>query len=130
MVAKTIYQQLGGHQFATMTGAKCFIKSDNSLRFDIGRNKSKANRVKITLEADDTYTVEFWKRGREFNVYTILANCYKEGMSDSELELLYQDKIKKAEKAAQPALIAKHEGIYSDMLQDIFTMVTGLYTHL
>lgn len=25
--------------------------------------------------------------------------------------------------------IATHEGIYCDMLEDMFTMVTGLYTH-
>lgn len=60
-VGQTILQQLGGNRFVAMTGAKKFVQSskDNWLAFRIGRNKSKANYVKIKLMPNDTYTVTF-----------------------------------------------------------------------
>ena len=60
-IANTIKEQLGGARFAVMTGAKDFVGGSNFLQFSIGRGaKNKANKVKITLEAGDTYTVEFF----------------------------------------------------------------------
>jgi len=60
-VAQTILEQIGGNQFRVMTGAKNFVGSDNALRFAIPgtSTKNKANRVWITLDATDTYTVTF-----------------------------------------------------------------------
>jgi len=58
-VAETILAQLGGHRFRVMTGAKNLVGSPNSLSFKIGRNASQANGVRIILDPDDTYTVEF-----------------------------------------------------------------------
>lgn len=61
-IANTIRQQLGGNRFATMTGAKDFVGGSNFLQFSIGRGaKNRANKVRVTLEATDTYTIEFFR---------------------------------------------------------------------
>lgn len=109
-VAQTIYEQLGGGRFTVMTGAKYFVSDGNKLRFRIGKNESKANKVVIALEADDTYTMTFSK----FTPYS----C-KLGSDGTLKERQESDKI-----------IAEHKGIYCDMLQEIFTQVTGMYTRL
>jgi len=59
--AQAILHHLGGRQFIAMTGANNFIKDTkkNYLSFRIGRNASKANYVRITLDPSDTYTVMF-----------------------------------------------------------------------
>ena len=54
-IAKTILEQLGGGRFIAFTGAKDFLTIDNGLRFRIGRNASKANRVEIRLNGSDLY---------------------------------------------------------------------------
>lgn len=60
-VATQILEQLGGNRFAAMTGAKQFVGGERSLQFSIGRGATnKANKVRVTLAADDTYTVEFF----------------------------------------------------------------------
>lgn len=95
-VANTILAQLGGNRFRMMTGAKDFVGGAAMLMFKIGTGaKNKINKVRVTLDAFDTYTVEFFNI-RGVNVKTI----------------------------------AKHEGIYADMLQDIFTSETGFFTKL
>ena len=106
-IAKTIYEQLGGNEFAYVTGAKKFIGNDNWLSFRIGRNGSKANYVKITLSPMDTYTVEFMRISMpRFNSKTLSFSEYKE------------------------TLIAKREDVYCDQLQDVFTEITGLVTRM
>lgn len=60
-VAKTILEQLGGSRFLAMTGAKNLAGSEKALTFRIGKNKSKANLVKIELTAADDYTVTFYR---------------------------------------------------------------------
>lgn len=95
--AKIILDQIGGHKFVVMTGAKnfCYSEKEKFLSFSIGRNSKGVNKVKITLTPWDDYTMQFaFVRG---------TNC----------------KIK-----------ATVEGVYCDMLQDVFTMNTGLYTKL
>lgn len=59
------------------------------------RNRISASWLRITLNASDTYTMEFLK------------------MSKGEVKTA-----------------AEHNGVYNDMLQDIFTRETGLYTSL
>lgn len=56
-VAKTIIQQFGGmNKLSAMTGAKDFIHGKNWVKFTIGRNSSKANRVQIVYNSgSDTY---------------------------------------------------------------------------
>lgn len=101
MIANTILQQLGGHGFTVMTGSRNYINLGNGLQMSLARNKTSANRLKIILDEDtDTYTMYFYRQ-----TLTKYADI----------------KVKE---------IAKYEGVYFDMLQQIFTDVTGLYTRL
>src|SRR4051812_14375724 len=60
-IASTILAQLGGNKFVAMTGAKNFVNGGNYLQFSIGRNSSKTNSVRVTLQANDTYVMHFFK---------------------------------------------------------------------
>ena len=105
-IANTILEQLGGRRFIVMTGAKDFVAIDNGLRFTIGRNASKANRVAIKLNSLDLYDIEFfYYRPWRFNARTM-----KEVPEKRET-------------------IKTFDGAYCDMLQPIFTETTGMYTH-
>lgn len=95
-VANTILEQLGGRRMLMMTGASQLVGGAAMIMFKIGTGaKNKINKVRVTLDAFDTYTFEFFYI-RGVNVKTV----------------------------------AKHEGIYADMLQDIFTKETGFFTKL
>ena len=107
VVAEVILSQLGGNKFVAMTGSKNFISDKNTLRMDLVSNKSKANKLWITLQADDTYTMKFFK----FTKGKLNTKTYEW-------------------KEEQSVDIRVANGVYFDMLQDIFTDVTGLYTHL
>lgn len=61
MNSQQTLQQLGGSQFVVMTGAHTFVASRDSLTFRIPKAKDGINAVRITLDANDTYTVEFMK---------------------------------------------------------------------
>jgi len=65
MIANTILNQIGGRKFVVMTGAKDFIDLKNGLQFRLPSTphytRDGINSVRVTLEADDTYKVEFWK---------------------------------------------------------------------
>ena len=100
MIAKTILEQIGGRRFAAMTGSKDFIDMGNGLRMSLARNKTSANRLDIIYDAGlDLYNMRF----------------YRKTFSKKTFECKTKD-------------IATHEGIYCDMLEEMFTMVTGLYT--
>lgn len=105
-VAETILAHLGGNKFLAMTGANHLVSDGNTLRMNLPKNASKANRLYITLDGDDTYTMYFFKftAGR-FNYRT----C--EFSDDKKVD------------------IKNVSGVYCDMLQSIFTDVTGMYTH-
>lgn len=101
MIAQTILQQIGGRRFATMTGSRDFINMGNGLRMSLAKNKTSANRLDITYdEGLDLYNMRF----------------YRKTFSKRTFECKTKD-------------IAGYEGVYCDMLEDIFTEVTGLYTH-
>ena len=101
LIAKTILQQIGGHRFAVMTESRDFINLGNGLRMSLSRNKTSANRLEIIYdEGADLYNVRF----------------YRQSMNRKTFEVTAKD-------------IKKIEGVYCDMLEDIFTDVTGLYTH-
>ena len=106
-VANTILQQLGGNKFIVMTGSKNFLSDGNTLRMSLTKNESKANRLEITLDADDTYTMRFYK--------------YTAGRLNKKTFSWTEDKVVEVNTV---------NGVYYDMLQPIFTQVTGLYTHL
>lgn len=106
-VADIILEQLGGHRFVVMTGSKNFLSDGNKLRMTLAKNMSKANRLEITLDADDTYTMRFYK--------------FTAGRFSKKTWTFTDDKITE---------IKSFSGVYCDMLQDIFTQVTGMYTSL
>lgn len=60
-----IYQQLGGNRFRAMTGAKLFVKDDNSLRFSLPRTTNNINRINIALNGKDLYDIRFSKLNRK-----------------------------------------------------------------
>jgi hypothetical protein len=57
-VSRTIAEQIGNRAFFMM-GAKDLMGDETSLTFRIGRNSRSVSHIKITLDCDDTYTVEF-----------------------------------------------------------------------
>lgn len=107
-VADIILDQLGGRRFVVMTGSKNFISDGNTLRMSLAKNASKANRLEITLNGHDLYDIRFYRftparfstRGGAFRMYD--------------------------EKTTE---IKSFNDIYCDQLQEIFTQITGLYTH-
>jgi len=69
-VAQTILSQLGGNRFIAMTGCSNFGSTPNSLSFKLPRGcANKATHCTITLDASDTYTVEFVKCNMRATVY-------------------------------------------------------------
>lgn len=106
-VANIIYNQLGGNKFVVMTGSKNFLDDGNTLRMALAKNASKANRLWITLEADDTYTMRFFK--------------YTAPRFSTKTYTFSDEKITE---------VRTIKGVYCDMLQELFTEVTGLYTRL
>lgn len=82
-VANTILQQLGGNRFIAMTGAKNFVGSANALHFSLGRGaKQGINKIRISLNSDDTYDIEFFKaRGVELQLVGIQPMVYAENLA-------------------------------------------------
>ena len=105
-VANTIFTQLGGNRFVMFTGSKDFVGDSKSLRMRLARNASGANRLKITLNSMDTYDMEFTK--------------YTPSRLDRKTFEFKPEKCK---------TIKTVNGVCCDQLQEIFTDVTGLYTH-
>lgn len=66
-IANTIYQQIGGNRFKTMTGAKSFVIIDSGLQFDLPNRfaKNGINRITVKLDPSDTYTVTAFKLCRK-----------------------------------------------------------------
>lgn len=68
--AQTILSQLGGNRFIAMTGCSNFLSDTSSLSFKLPRGcANKATHCTITLDASDTYTVEFVKCNMRAAVY-------------------------------------------------------------
>lgn len=105
-IASTILDQLGGNKFIVMTGSKNFISDGYTLRMSLAKNQTKANRLEITLTPDDLYTMRFYK--------------YTAPRLSRKTWTFSEEKIEE---------IKVCEGIYNDMLQDVFTMITGMATH-
>lgn len=101
-MATTILNQLGGKRFVAMTGAKNFVGMPDGLRMDIGRNRSKANRLHISLDAGrDLYDVHF----------------YYHSFSQKTLEVTVKNE-------------QKFEGVEAEQLATLFEKVTGMYLAL
>lgn len=84
-VADEIYRQLGGPKIIGMLGAKNFSYGTNALSFWIGRGAKKGiNRIKITLNKNDEYDVEFAKmRGLDYNVLETAKNIQVSKLKDT-----------------------------------------------
>ena len=80
-VAETIYQQIGKPAFF-MLGAHTFTKTKDSLCFKI-RGSNRVQLIQITLKADDTYTMEFWRiRGLKCKCVRTLSGVYWDMLCD------------------------------------------------
>ena len=84
-VAFTILDQIGGQRrLVTMTGAKDFLVSEDSVQFAIGRGaKDGINKVVIKLNDLDTYDVQFWrllKRGLDCKLVVEHNGIYAEDL--------------------------------------------------
>jgi hypothetical protein len=100
-IANTILQQLGGHKFVMMTGAKDIVALDAGIQFKIPKGKGGINFVKIELNRGrDTYDVEFSRK--TFSLKQGAKTIVKKKLSD----------------------------IYWDQLVRIFENTTGLRTKL
>jgi hypothetical protein len=101
-VANTILSHLGGGRFTVMTGAKNYIGYDNALTFKLpgGGGFTKNGINYVKITLDPSDT------------YTIEFCKWRGG------------------KARKMTEIAKVEGVYCDMLREVFTRYTGLYTSL
>ena len=98
MIAKTILQQIGGKRFTAMTGSRDFIDMGNGLRMSLARNKTSANRLDIIYdEGADLYNMRFYRRT----------------FSKKTFECKTKD-------------IAVHEGIYFDMLEEMFFLSVSM----
>lgn len=106
-VADIILEQLGGNKFIVMTGSKNLVSDKNTLRMTLAKNMSKANRLEIILQPDDLYTMRFYR--------------YIAPRMNSKTLTFSKEKITE---------VAKYEGVFFDKLQEIFTQVTGMNTHL
>lgn len=105
-VAETILNQLGGNKFLAMTGAKGLGGWDTGLQFSLPARfaKNGIRRVRIELTPADLYNVTFYKSKRERVAPCVTIPGFIE--------------------------VERHEMIYADQLQPLFTQATGLDTHL
>lgn len=83
-IAKMIFEQLHIRRlFTAMVGAKDYVATDNGLRFRIGKNSSNANRIEISLDPNDTYTITFVRVAKGgYNALECIDNVYVDMMHD------------------------------------------------
>ena len=102
---------LGGNEFTKMTGSHDYSSDGNTLRMTLTRNISGANRLYITLQDDDLYTMRFFHyRKPKFKVDT------EKGTVKETTELIRE--------------IELYDGVFGSSLRTLFSEVTGLDTHM
>ena len=99
-IGQIITKQIG-NKALFMIGARNMYQTPNGINFGVGRNSKRINRVSITLNALDTYDIEYW-----YNAFS-----KKTGMHKSKL-------------------VSKDSGIYNDGLRESIERNTGMYTSL
>ena len=78
-VANTIAQQIGARAFFMM-GTRRKLGTSDSLIFDI-RGSVRGNKVVVTLDASDTYTVQLFKvRGLASRMVVENSGVYNDGL--------------------------------------------------
>lgn len=117
---RTIAEQIGGNKFLVMTGSKFQYYSYNELGYvylmiKLTKNQSKAQYLKIQLNGLDLYDLTFSRIKK-----TLKPECKTPEYKAMGLKL-YDEEI---------ITVKEYKDVYADMLQDIFTSVTGLYTRL
>lgn len=100
-VAQEILNQLGGNKFKMMTGAKEIYATERGLQMKIGRNAAGINKVVIELNQYDLYDMKFLKVS-----------------------------ISKKTWDCTVTTVAQYNSIYGDVMRELFTVETGLYTSL
>lgn len=106
-IPRIILNQLGGQHFIVATGSNHFVGDKNTLRMNLTKNNSGANRLWITLDYDDTYTMRF------FHYTSPRLNKKTYTFTD-----------------AKTKEIKTYSGIYCDQLRELFEETTELYTSL
>lgn len=79
IITNTIFAQLGGRQFAAMTGARDIVRDEEAktLRMKIGANLLRATHFAVRLDASDTYTLLFYRlRGVNFPLIAEQSGVY------------------------------------------------------
>ena len=99
-IGTTIMHQIG-HGALFMIGAKNYVCDNYTLIFQIRGNSKGVNYIKITLNAMDTYDIQYLNRRFHSKI------------------LEYKETIK-----------SEDNGIYNDMLSGSIESNTGLYTSL
>ena len=112
---KTIAEQIGGNKFLVMTGSKFKYYGHDELGYvylmiKLTKNQSKAQYLKIQLNSNDLYDLTFSKIKK-----TLTPFAKEFGLK------VYDEEI---------VTVKEYKDVYADMLQEIFTSVTGLYTTL
>lgn len=110
-----IFQQIGGNKFLAMTGSKVkYYGYDKNgyvyLMFQLSKNQSKAQFLKIQLNDKDLYNMEFSKIKKTLNKEYAAIGIK-----------IYDETIE---------TIKIYEDVHCDQLQEIFTDMTGMYTRL
>ncbi|NVO13863.1 MAG: hypothetical protein HXX10_07490 [Rhodoplanes sp.] len=100
MVAKIILEQLGGRKFIAMTGATNLCGGADSLSLKIGKGAKTPAGANVS----------------HMRVKLTPADDY-------EVEFLWI-------RGTRVVTISKHEGVYAEDLQPLFTEQTGFDTHL
>jgi len=112
---RAIVEQIGGNKFLAMTGSKFQYYGYDKLGYvylmiKLSKNISKAQYLKIQLNGTDLYDLTF---SRIKKTLTSLAKELGVKVYDEEI-----------------IIIKEYKDVYADMLQEIFTSVTGMYTRL
>lgn len=117
---RTIVEQIGGNKFLAMTGSKFQYYGHDKLGYvylmiKLTKNQSKAQYLKIQLNGLDLYDLIFSRIKK-----TLKPECKTPEYKAMGLKLYDEEVI----------IVKEYKDVYADMLQDIFTSVTGLYTTL
>lgn len=110
-ICKNVLNQLGGNHFLSMTGTKNITYSTNSniigMTLRTKLNLSKCNNLRITLNDNDLYTMQFIKHSN------MRINNKTGKVTDSKTIVKFE-----------------YKDVFEKDLQRIFTEVTGFDTHL
>ena len=112
---RAIVEQIGGNKFLAMTGSKFQYYGYDDLGYvylmiKLTKNQSKAQYLKIQLNGLDLYDLTFSRIKR-----TLTPLAKELGIK------IYDEEV---------ITVKEYTDVYADMLQDIFTSVTGMYTRL